>query len=203
MNTSRLADVSEIVSSIAIVITLIFLTLQTKQNTRAIEATTRHAALIEDTQFLTNAINHPEIILSWTKPKLTSEEIIRLNESLILFFRNRESDFAQYQQGVMDKPTWERYISSITSVLLWERTRNWWYNMSAAFDPDFVAEVNRLLDKSPIYQGQSREWINALYKSPVEYQKMILLSPRTPRTPRTPRKLKFIQEWLKNIIREI
>jgi len=50
MNTSRLADISEIMSSIAIVITLIFLTVQMHQNTRAIEATARQGASDSDAQ---------------------------------------------------------------------------------------------------------------------------------------------------------
>jgi hypothetical protein len=48
MNTSKLADFSEIISSIAIVITLIFLTIQMKQNTQAIHAVGVQGALEAD-----------------------------------------------------------------------------------------------------------------------------------------------------------
>ena len=38
MNTANLADISEIIGSMAVVITLIFLVLQMRENTRAIKA---------------------------------------------------------------------------------------------------------------------------------------------------------------------
>ena len=143
---SKLSSLAEIISSIAIVITLIFLTMQMNQNTQALEATTRQQALNGDTQFLVSAINNPEIILSWSKPELSDEELVKLNEALILFFRNRENDFAQYKRGVMDEATWLRYTSSFTSLLEWKRNRNWWLNFGQlAFEPDFVAEVNRII----------------------------------------------------------
>lgn len=68
MNTSSLADISDIVGSIGIVITLIFLVLQMRENTRAIKASTRQAARDADAEALVSGIDHPEIILSWTKP---------------------------------------------------------------------------------------------------------------------------------------
>ena len=41
MNTSKLANISEIVSSIAIAVTLVFLTIQVNQNTQSTQAATR------------------------------------------------------------------------------------------------------------------------------------------------------------------
>jgi len=45
MDRSKLADLSEIVSSIAIVITLIFLTVEVRQNTNALHAQSRQSVL--------------------------------------------------------------------------------------------------------------------------------------------------------------
>jgi len=174
MNASKLADISEIVSSIAIVITLVFLTLQMQQNTQAIEATSRQGALGSDTNFLVQAVNNPETILAWSKPELTDKEAIKLNESLILFFRNRENDFAQYQRGVMDGSTWNRYTSSIRSLFAFERVRNWWSNLSAQyFDPGYVSEVNRILAQSPVYHGQIQHFVMAAFEKPDEYQRIM------------------------------
>ena len=46
MNTSKLADISEIVSSIAIVATLIYLTIQVQQNTEALHASQRQITAV-------------------------------------------------------------------------------------------------------------------------------------------------------------
>ena len=71
MNTSKVADIAEIVSSIAILITLIFLVIQMQQNTAAIQGNTRTATFTADFENLHKSVDHPEIILNYTKPELT------------------------------------------------------------------------------------------------------------------------------------
>ena len=174
MNTSKLADVSEIVSSIAVVITLVFLTLQMQQNTQAIQASTRQAALEADTNVLIELMNHPAIALNRSKPELTDEEIEQLITHLVIVFRLRENDFAQFQNGVMDKVTWERYLSSISSFLRYERVRNWWQNIgTVGYSPDFVKLINNMLVETPVRNIQRAALNRASFESPEEYRKVI------------------------------
>ena len=168
MNTSNLADISQIIGSIAVVITLIFLILQIRQNTRAIEASTRQASLDADTAYLNMSVNNPEMLLAVTKPDMTDRDTVQLIQSLALFIRGRENDFAQYQRGVLDKATWERYKSSLIAVLSWERNRNFWNNSTAnnTFDPDFVREVNRMIEKIPMLTMPIQDYYRQLLDKP-------------------------------------
>jgi hypothetical protein len=169
MNTTKLADISEIVSSIAIVITLVFLTIQMHHNTQAIEATSRQGALDADSNFLNQIISNPDLFLSITSPEPTEEGLVRHFASLILFFRGLENDWAQYQQGVMDEATWERYKISISSYMAYERNRNWWMNYGVLrFDPQFVAVVNDLIQEAPLRHGQIPDLIRSYFESPEE-----------------------------------
>lgn len=172
MNLSNLADISDIIGSVAIVITLIFLVLQMRENTRAIKASTRQSARDADSQAIIAAIENPGAILSWTKQEMSDEEVIQHTFWLTLFFRNRENDWAQYQRGVMDEDTWERYKSSITATLLSERNRNWWLNFGAsAFKPDYVAQVNIILEKTPVHKETVEDRFRWWFASPDEFQK--------------------------------
>ena len=160
---SKFSSAAEVISSVAILLTLIFLAVETRQNTNAIEATTRQQALNADTQFLVSAINNPEMILAWSKPELTDEELVILNEALILFFRNRENDFAQYQRGVMDADTWERYSTSLLAILAWQRNQNWWNNFGRnVFEPSYVAEVDRILSTIQVMPADAQ--IPSMYR---------------------------------------
>ena len=47
MNTSKLADISEILSSLAILATLVYLTIQVQQNTEALQANQRQSHLAD------------------------------------------------------------------------------------------------------------------------------------------------------------
>lgn len=177
MNISNLADISEIIGSIAVVITLIFLVLQMRENTRAIKASTRQSARDADSQAIIAAIEHPGAILAWTKPEMTDEEAVQHTFWLTLFFRNRENDWFQYQRGVMDKDTWERYKSSITATFMSERNRNWWFNWGTlVFNPDYVAQVNSVLEKTPTHKEQVQDRFRAWCASPEEYQRLLVSS---------------------------
>jgi len=174
MNISYMADISDIMGSIGIVITLIFLVLQLRENTRAIKASTRQSARDADSQAIVSAIDNPGAILAWTKQDMTDEEAVQHTFWMTLFFRNRENDWFQYHHGVMDKDTWERYKSSITVTFLSERNRNWWNNIgTTVFNPDYVVQVNEILKRTPIQKEQVHDRFRAWSASPDEYKRLL------------------------------
>ena len=104
---------------------------------------------------------------------MTDEEVIQHTCWLTGFFRNRENDWFQYQRGVMDDATWKRYISSMTGLFLCERNRNWWLNYgTSAYNPEFVAQVNDILEKTPAGKGLVQERFRGWFASPDEHQRM-------------------------------
>lgn len=163
MTLEQIYYIAEIIGAIAIIASLIYVGKQLRQNTQAIQAAARQAAVEGDNQWLIKAIDHPEMALAQTKPELTDEEVVQYIMSLILLFRNRENDFAQYQRGVMDEATWDRYRSSFTTIFRFERSRNFWVNFGqSAFDHEFFAEVNGILKELPIAQDGWANYHRAL-----------------------------------------
>lgn len=80
MDRSKLADLSEIVSSIAIVITLIYLTVEISQNTSALQAQSQQAVLEAAQTDMYYLADNPDIALTVTKAgSLTSQEQIKLD----------------------------------------------------------------------------------------------------------------------------
>ena len=165
--------IGEIIGVIAIIASLLYVGRQLQQNVEALQAGQRQATLVEETNFITQTINHPEIMLAWTKPELTDGEVVQLMMTTILFFRNRENDFAQYQQGVLDEADWQRYVNSLTAVLGYERVRNFWFNYgSRTLAADFVSEVNEIIEKAPVLKGRIQDRYRAVFKRPDEYQRL-------------------------------
>ncbi len=151
MNTSKLADIAEITSSIAILVTLIFLVVQMQQNTAAIQANGLQASLSQDLQHLYKVVDNPELVLDRFKPAVTDEDRVGQGYYLAAYFRMREHDWMQYQNGNLEEDAWETFRRPIAVVISSQRVRDWWRHASPAiFDPSFVAEVNALMTDIPV-----------------------------------------------------
>lgn len=151
---TKWSAVAEIVSSLAILITLIYLAVQTGQNTAAIQASTRQTWLAEDRALLNVWIEHPEQreLMIREVGSLTDEEKISLSAWLVIFVRNREIQWLQRQNGIIDEETWLTYSQAIGPLLSYEITRPWWEARSATgeWEANFVAYVNQILSNTPV-----------------------------------------------------
>ena len=155
LDWTKVSSVAEIASSIAVVATLIYLTIQIQQNTAAIEASSRHTILETDVQLLDIGIAYPAIARSMYKQELlTDDEKLQLEWWLIGLGRSREYQWLQYQNGVLDQQTWESNLSALALNLSYPRTRAWWKLVARDyFDHEFVAEVDRYLAGIPVVEN--------------------------------------------------
>jgi len=153
----NLAAWSQVISSIAVLITLIFLIVQLKQNTDAIKANTRHTIITTDLHGISDGIEHPTIEHSMYKRELTEHEKIQLEWWLIGLCRSREHQWFQYRHGSLDRRTWQANMSALGRNLSFPRTRGWWNLVSYSyFDHGFVEEINRYLERFPVI----RDWVH-------------------------------------------
>ena len=152
MNWTKWSSIAEIVSSIAILMTLIYLTLEIRQNTDAIQADAREGAMQGDVEWLYRMVEDPGLnILLNQRESLTEAEATQLQAYLIAFMRLKEVNFLQYKTGVLDDETWATYQTSIVNGPLASRNgRTWWFNFgSALFDRELAARITEALKTAP------------------------------------------------------
>ena len=115
--------------------TLIYLTIETRQNTDALLATSRQTTMDADLALLTNVINYPSLGLGRGVPGETEEEV-RVTAHLVSYLRIREFAWFQYQNGILDEPTWEAYVRPTIGVFALPESRA----VLAQYrgDPEFV-----------------------------------------------------------------
>jgi hypothetical protein len=158
---AKWSAIAEIVGATSILITLLYLAIQTGQNTAAVQASTRQAILAEDRALLELRIQYPElVVLQGAEPgSLSDEEIVRLSSWLTIFVRNRENQFIQRRNEGIDEATLESYASVIVPLLSYEVTRAWWTSRVAngEFDPTFTAYIDELLSDAPIANSSVAE----------------------------------------------
>ena len=128
MNWNKASAAAEILSSVAILATLVYLAIEIHQNAEATQADIRQAMLASDQQFLELIIDSPDLHILWYKPELSDEERVRLSYFLVSHFRMRENNWLQNQNGILDDATWRSYRGSILAILSTPRTRKWWRN---------------------------------------------------------------------------
>jgi len=151
MNTSKLADIAEITSSIAILVTLVFLVVQMQQNTAAVQSAGRQATLTTAVELLYKFSDNPYLVLGRFDGTLSDEEKVQLGSIMLAFFRQREHDWLEYQNDALDAAAWESYRRTTIVFLSAPMVRTWWGNASQdLFDPVFVEQVNVIIANQPV-----------------------------------------------------
>lgn len=162
MDLTTLSAIAQIVGSAAILITLAYLAIQTRQNTVAIRGATRYSALEGELVILNLLMEHP-LVMRGVLGDLTDtseEEVIRLSALLRSVIRTREIHWFQYRNHVIDETTWQSYRNALGALLSSEVTRPWWENVSARspWAPDFIAHMNDYLAGVPIENTSIKQW---------------------------------------------
>lgn len=147
----KLSAVSQIVGTLAIVLTLIFLAMQTRQQTQAIVANTRQGALEAEMNLLFTMLEKPQLWPAAGLPSRPDYSDGYLKEQLIFhvgMFRSRENLWLQYRSGALDKDTWESYRTVLLDNLSGDGNPfmpESWNLVSPGLNQEFVEEINRYL----------------------------------------------------------
>ena len=152
MNTSTLSDIAEITSSIAILVTLVFLVIQMQQNTQAIQTQTRQSLLEGQQSELLARLDHPEIITSMVKNgPLTPTESARIHTWLTAAINARFFVWTQYQSGLVDEQVWAGENRVLRTFFSTATNREWWNKIGKFIvAPAFAIYVDALLEDQPL-----------------------------------------------------
>ena len=148
MELTTLALWTQILSSLAVLATVIYLAIEIRQNTVALNSQT-HATLFEGAQTeLLSLYEHPDIVRSIaTTDPISEEAYIKLSVFLTAFLRAREFTWLQYEQGVVGKHMLDTEKMIIRNTINIERNRSWWNEIGkGAFSPGFVAFVDQQIE---------------------------------------------------------
>ncbi|MEL7476749.1 MAG: hypothetical protein AAGJ55_11055 [Cyanobacteria bacterium J06555_12] len=155
MTWTKASAIAEILSSVAILVTLAYLAIEIRQNAQATQAETRQAILAADQEFLHILLQDPTLVVLRHQQELDDKERVRLSMQLLTILRMREMNWIQHQNGTIDDTTWRAYLGSLVAVLSAPQSRVWWenYGVERVFDPRFVSLVDDLLTDKPVFDA--------------------------------------------------
>jgi len=127
-NWDAVAAVGEVVGAVAVVISLVYLAIQVRQNTRVMRAAAKQS-LTEATQnFIYRMSEHPDC---WVKlvagePAATPEEDARMSLLVRAMLRGFESQCYQAQAGLLEPEEWRAMRSAIRDICALPGVHHYW-----------------------------------------------------------------------------
>jgi hypothetical protein len=147
MTLEAIYFVSQTISSVAVVASLIYLALQTRQtarNQRALMHQARVDTMLQEFAWGTDATMMPAI-LKHTMPADTPDtDAERYLSYFRLLFAHCEEAFQQWREGMIDTRRWRSTERNMRFVLAFPGNRAAWKLLRVAFDADFAAVVDAL-----------------------------------------------------------
>ncbi|MEP4485562.1 MAG: hypothetical protein ABJ013_08040 [Halioglobus sp.] len=160
MNWEAVGALAELCGAAAVVATLVYFAVQIRQNNTLLRSGSRQALVGNDVTSLAANLQHTDVFAKYVAGKpLSAEEQLRMSFMFTLDLRNREFEYFQYQNGLLDEETW----LSFRQVILINHSSNlglmWWNKVGKGIvDPEFAKVVDELLaSASPdmTYQNMS------------------------------------------------
>ena len=143
--------IAEIIGSIAVIASLIYVALQVRQNTAATQAATGQAyvdtmngyvSLINSSPNLADILHRGANGLS----NLKNGEVIQFGAFIDQSFINFEAFYFQWKAGVLDTRLWSINRHAIAGFLAQTGQQQWWEIRHNWYDPEFQEYVNQVID---------------------------------------------------------
>jgi hypothetical protein len=150
MTSSKANEWLTLIANIAVVGGIIFLAVEISQNNDLLRSESRQALVANDLLSLTQGVENSDIYVKLvSNEEMSAEEQLRLSFIFALDLRNREFEYFQYVNGLLDEETWLSYRRVILINHSKDRGRLWWEKIgSEIVDPEFAKLVDELLAKA-------------------------------------------------------
>ena len=146
MNWDAIGAVGELVGAAGVILSLIYLGIQIRQNTTSLRAMTNQqltaSSVAVNTAIGSDADAARAFFLGLTEPD--SLDDVQRAQFVFLFqgsLRHLENAYYQHKAGGMDPLIWSGWVESMKGILGSPGGRLWWRSASSRFKGDFPAFV--------------------------------------------------------------
>jgi hypothetical protein len=157
---NELGSLGEFISGLAVVVTLVYLAIQIRHNTRAVRSSMHHA-MIESTLRIAESVSDNDhvgqIVLKGDEDydNLTQEEAIRFEAYAERVFSNFESVFYSYRNSMIEEDLWESWESSYLADISRVSLRRYWQDERPQHLREFMDFIDNYYRTHPESDSQS------------------------------------------------
>jgi len=151
MNWDALGAVAELLAAVGVIVSLLYLATQIRQNTQSVRANTYQEFTRESAEISRLMLSNPEMIdeflpvLSGERP-FDPQRDVRFHLTCGLYARNLQAAFVELERGRIDQRLFDSYASYHIDYWVsrpgWE---HWWELNRKHFDPEYVAWIDARL----------------------------------------------------------
>lgn len=147
MNSSKVNEWLTLIANVAVVGGIIFLAIEIRQNTELLRSESRQALVTNDVASLAANFQNADVFAKLVSDsEMSAEDQLRLSFMFALDLRNREFEYFQYMNGLLDEQTWLAYRHVILINHSTGLGRTWWDEIGRDIvDPDFAKLIDELL----------------------------------------------------------
>ena len=147
MNWQAIGAIGELAGAVGVIATLGYLAFQIRQNNELLRSESRQALVANDVTSLTASLENTDVFAKLvSEGELSAEDQLRLSFMYSLDLRNREFEYFQYTNGLLDEETWLAYRHVILINHSTGLGRTWWDEIGRGIvDPEFAELVDKLL----------------------------------------------------------
>lgn len=152
MNWSAVSAISDLVAAAAVVVSLVYLALQVRQNHRAVTAATELETSRMFSELHSRVAASSELARLWdtglTRPaELTEDEQRRFIWFVAEYFYLVEAVWQQHASGTVSASSWAQHEAVTVGLLKNRLLQEWWVSGVSPYTPEFRAAVDRAVTR--------------------------------------------------------
>jgi hypothetical protein len=150
MNWDAIGAIGEVVGAVGVIVSLLYLALQIRQNSNVVRSATRQAISTTQVELGFRIAESSDLRASMAKlwglgdpPTAAQDTEIRNLFLYRAFWRAYENQYHQFREGTFDADMWSGYREALRGMFFWGDSRQVWEQNRASFSSEFAMFVDR------------------------------------------------------------
>lgn len=151
MTLSDLGNIGDFIGAIGVIVSLIYLAIQIRQNTKSVRNST-YQEIVRDMTASTDLLaSNSELARAWRMGlqdfgALDADQRVRFGAYMLSLFRRLENILHQSNYGTLDPASWEGWRAALRNIVRQPGVVVWWHTAHTLFSRDFREYVGRELE---------------------------------------------------------
>ena len=162
-----MAQIADLIGAITIIVSLIYLAIQVRQNTRSLRAENYAHALDRVAEMQARLSTNAELVRIFNAGLLDPftlhlNERVQFTWSLYEMFGSFEFMYLQSREGALRDDVWKRWADTMSWWLQWPGVQQWWRSQPTPFSASFAAFVEGRIGVPVANDERARLWTEFL-----------------------------------------